>query len=81
MTSDEFVELYDCASDLVHVGNPYFGTQVYLRLRLDQWLGRIRRLLEWRGVMLLHETERLIINIASQPTEAVQCLIAGPSPT
>jgi hypothetical protein len=46
LTRDEFIELYDCASDLVHVGNPYSGKQVYLRLRLDQWIRRIRRLLD-----------------------------------
>ncbi len=78
LTRDEFIELYDCASDLVHAGNPYSGKQVFLRLRLDQWIGRIRRLLEWHGVMLLHETERLVVNVPGDASSVVQVLIAVP---
>jgi hypothetical protein len=81
LTRDEFIELYDCASELIHVGNPYAEKRVFLRLRLDQWIGRIRRLLEWHGVILLNEKERLMVNVPADLNQPVQVMVAVPSPT
>ncbi len=78
LTRDEFIELYDCASDLIHAGNPYAQKQVYLRYRLDQWIARIRRLLDWHGVILLTETERLMVNVPDALDRPVQVMIAVP---
>jgi hypothetical protein len=44
LTREEFIELYDCASDLTHAGNPYVEKQVYLTL-----LNNVRRTLRTRS--------------------------------
>jgi hypothetical protein len=79
LTRVEFIELYDCASNLVHAGNPYAEKQVFLRYRLDEWIGRIRRLLEWHGVVLLNEKERLMVNVPAESSRPVQVTIAVPA--
>jgi hypothetical protein len=54
---------------------------VYLRYRLDEWIGRICRLLDWHGVILLNEKQRLMVNVPVELNRAVPAVIAVPNST
>ena len=56
MTPDEFVTLYDSCAAVLHIRNPFQQGDPTIRIgySVDQWVGRIQRLLSWH---LMHMTD------------------------
>jgi hypothetical protein len=55
MTPDEFVTLYEAASEVLHTRNPYKEGDMVIQAKytVEDWVARIQRLLSWHNVQLL----------------------------
>jgi hypothetical protein len=64
LTREEFADLYDISSQVLHTRNPYSQDDPVIQARYsgDQWLSRIQRLLSWHSVQLL-SGEIIVANI------------------
>lgn len=64
LTREEFGDLYDISSQILHTRNPYSLDDPVIQARYsgDQWVSRIQRLLSWHSVQLL-SGEILVVNI------------------
>jgi hypothetical protein len=78
MTQDEFVELYQVSSQVLHSRNPYDGSDptIQAKYTVAEWVTRIQRLLSWHNIELIDET-RWLVNIP--PEGNVQAWPAAPT--
>lgn len=58
LTREEFERLYDAASELLHMRNPFSmkDPTTDIGYSVDEWVARIERLLRWHSVQLLDGT-------------------------
>ena len=55
LTQEEFVTLYEVASEVIHTRNPFTGKDptIDTKYAAEEWIARIQRLLAWHRVQLL----------------------------
>jgi hypothetical protein len=55
MTKEEFVILYDTASEVLHTRNPFTDKEptIQIKYTVPEWVARIQRLLTWHQVRLI----------------------------
>jgi len=55
MTKDEFVVLYQAASEVLHTRNPFTAKDptIQIKYTVEEWVSRIQRLLTWHQVRLI----------------------------
>lgn len=78
LTREEFADLYDICSQILHTRNPYSQDDPVIQARYsgDQWVSRIQRLLSWHSVQLL-SGEILMVNIPASGDVHVYPASAG----
>jgi len=78
LTKDEFVELYDKCSDVLHEWNPFRSgrRQIDLRMSIDEWSARIERLLEFHRVRLVDQEDVLLVRLAD-PSDGKTHVLTG----
>jgi hypothetical protein len=78
MTRDEFVGLYDASAGVLHIRNPFKAGDptVHIGYSVDQWVGRIQRLLSWH---LLHLTDGGVWVVTIPAEGDVQAWPAAPN--
>jgi hypothetical protein len=77
MTKDEFVTLYNSASELLHTRNPFTAkaSGIEIIYPVQEWVLRIRRLIVWH-VMHLVGGDKWVVNVP--PSGDVQAWPASP---
>jgi hypothetical protein len=81
LTQDEFVELYDVCSQLIHMHNPFGELKpIHIRLTLADWIGRIHALLDTHFIEMHGIHQVWVVQMASGPNNAVQVAVAEPTP-
>jgi hypothetical protein len=80
LTKDEFVFLFDTCSNALHEWNPYRTDSRILDLEkpLQEWVNRIRRLLEWHVVHLFGGGGVWIVQLNDPSTGTVRAYPAAP---
>jgi hypothetical protein len=78
MDRDEFVELYQISSQVLHTRNPYdlSDPTIQAKYTVADWVTRIQKLLSWHNVELIDQT-RWVVHIP--PEGNVQAWAAVPS--
>lgn len=78
MTPDEFVDLYEAASGVIHTRNPYKegASAIQAKYTVHEWVSRIQTLVSWHRVQLL-SGDLWIINIP--PAGNVRAYPASPT--
>lgn len=59
LTEDDFAVLYDTASDVLHMRNPFSTKQpdIQREYPVEEWVSRIQKLVEWHVVHLVNRTK------------------------
>jgi hypothetical protein len=80
VTKDDFVFLYRCSSEALHVRNPYREGDRTINIRYDvqEWVARFQKLLSWHCATLLNG-DRWIVNIPGEGS--VHVYTASPTPS
>src|SRR5262245_50732639 len=78
LTRDEFVELYDKCSEVLHEWNPFRpgARLVDFRLSIAEWSERIERLLEFHHVRLIDQAEVLLVRL-TDPSDGKAHVLTG----
>jgi hypothetical protein len=65
LTEEEFVFLYDKCSEAVHEWNPFRPGPRFIDLErsIEQWAGRIERLLEFHYIRLVGQADLLLVHL------------------
>jgi hypothetical protein len=60
LTQEEFVMLYQVASEVIHTRNPFTGKDATINTKysVEEWIARIQRLLTWHQVRLVRILDR-----------------------
>ncbi len=81
LTKDDFVMLYDGCAEVLHCRNPYApgDTTINLHFTVEEWLRRIKILLNWHFVQLVDIPGLWVIQVPNEgPVRAVAALANGP---
>jgi hypothetical protein len=78
LTSDEFVDLYDKCSEVVHEWNPFRSgsRRVNFGWNIAEWAGRIERLLEFHHVRLVDQVDVLLVRL-TDPSDGKAHVLTG----
>ena len=80
LTQEEFIELYDICSRLIHMHNPCSDLkQIDVRLSLEGWVSRIQALLDTHFIQM-HELEHLwLVQVHMSDNADVHVFVAEPT--
>ncbi len=79
LSQEEFVELYDVCSQLIHMHNPFGDlTPISIRLTLAEWVGRIQGLLDTHFIQMHGINQLWVVQMAGGPNNSVQVAVAEP---
>ena len=80
LTQEEFIELYDICSRLIHMHNPFSDLkQIDVRLSLEGWVSRIQALLDTHFIQM-HELEHLwLVQVHMSDNADVHVFVAEPT--
>lgn len=79
LTQEEFVELYDVCSQLIHMHNPFGDlTPISIRLTLAEWVDRIQSLLDTHFIQMHRINQLWVVQMAGGPNNSVQVAVAEP---
>ena len=79
LTHEEFVELYDVCSQLIHMHNPFGDlAPISIRLTLAEWLARIQALLDTHFIRMHGINQLWVVQMAGGPNNCVQVAVAEP---
>jgi hypothetical protein len=80
LTQDEFVELYDVCSQLIHMHNPFGELKpIYIRLTLGEWISRIQALLKTHFIQMHGIDQLWVVQMEGGENNAVQVAVAEPT--
>jgi hypothetical protein len=80
LTQQEFVELYDICSQMIHAHNPFGDlAPIDARLSLADWVGRIQALLDTHMTRMYGSQQRWVVQMAGGPGGRVQVAVAEPA--
>lgn len=82
LTQEEFIELYDVCSQIIHMHNPFGELKpIDVRLSLGEWVARIQALLDTHFICM-HGIEQLwVVHMSGRSDGGVQVAVAEPTPT
>jgi hypothetical protein len=80
MSRDEFIELYDRCSEVIHHRNPFEGLEpIAFRFSVTEWAGRVENLLNMHLVRLAGSPEIWLVRLNVGEDNHVHASIASPS--
>lgn len=79
LTQEEFVELYDVCSQLIHMHNPFGELKpIVIRLTLTEWVDRVQSLLDTHFIRMHGINQLWVVQMAGGQDNSVQVSVAEP---